>query len=214
MPQQIESFFTNSILPAITLSDAGSAAPLAEAFLQGGLNVMEITFRTNQTAKAIQSIVRKYPHFIIGAGTIRTEDQMQAAIDAGAKFGLSPGLNRSVAEAALRRAFPFIPGVMTPSELETALSMGFKIVKLFPVNALGGPDIIKALEGPYAHTGVQFIPMGGINQQDMSDYLRLKSVVAVGGSWLAPKALIARSEFDEIRKLAAAAVQLARTASR
>lgn len=181
-----EHFFPERLLPAVTVSDPGQAVEIAEALLEGGLSVMEITFRTAATMDAIQAVRKEVPKMRVGAGTILTPAQIDEAIAAGAQFGLSPGLNRLVVERALERSFPFVPGVSTPSEIEMALGFGLKVLKLFPAEQLGGKAFLRSLQGPYAHTGVTFIPMGGVNLSNLASYSRLKIVRALGGSWLIP----------------------------
>lgn len=197
----LNTFLKKKLLPAVTLSDADRALHLAEAYLKADLNVMEVTFRTTAAAPAISAIAREYPEMHIGGGTILSAENLKAASDAGAKFGLSPGFNQKVAEEALEMDFPFIPGVMTPSEIEIAYARGFEVLKLFPIGDVGGPDYIKALEGPYAHADMKFIPMGGVNQQNMETYLNHKSVLAVGGSWLSPSSLIRQKNFKKITEM-------------
>lgn len=195
----MEVFSTEKILPAVTIEDCSKALDVATAIYAGGVSVMEITFRTSTAAESIASIRNNLPEMHIGAGTILNKEQLHRAQQAGAMFGLSPGFNRSVVEEAIRLNFPFIPGVMTPSDIELALELGFNILKLFPVAQLGGVDFLKALMGPYGHTKVRFIPMGGINLQNMSSYLYLKNVQSVGGSWLATEKLIEECDYEAIR---------------
>lgn len=197
----LSSIFKNQLLPAVTLPDADRALHLAEAYLEADLDVMEVTFRTPAAAPAISAIAREYPEMNIGAGTILSAGNLKAAADAGAKFGLSPGFNQRVTAKALEMGFPFIPGVMTPSEIEIAYAQGFELLKLFPIKSVGGSDYIKALEGPYGHTDLQFIPMGGVNRQNMKAYLDHKSVLAVGGSWLSPSSLIRQKDFEGITEI-------------
>lgn len=194
----MDRFFNSKILPAVTVKNTKDAVKLAHAFLEGGLNVMEITFRTSATIDAIKAIREEIPEMIIGAGTILSPRQIEEAANAGASFGLAPGLNADVVDAAKAFELPFIPGVMTPSEVELALSKGCLIQKLFPAGQLGGVNMIKALSGPYAQTGVQFIPMGGVNTENMQEYLSLESVIAVGGSWLCDHKKINNGQFDLI----------------
>ncbi len=197
----LSSIFQKKLLPAVTLTDPDAALHLAEAYLEVGLKVMEVTFRTAAAAPAISAIAKTYPEMHIGAGTILSTQNLKAAADAGAEFGLSPGFNQRITNQAVELDFPFIPGVITPSEIESAFTDGFNVLKIFPIKSMGGPDYLKALEGPYGHTGVQFIPMGGINQQNMNAFLKYESVLAVGGSWLSPSSLIGQGKFTEIAKI-------------
>jgi 2-dehydro-3-deoxyphosphogluconate aldolase/(4S)-4-hydroxy-2-oxoglutarate aldolase len=189
------------ILPAVTFSSTDDALPVAEAMLKGGLHVMEVTFRTGAAAEAISIIRKNLPEIYIGAGTLLSVIQLKQAMDAGAQFGLAPGFNRSVCKNALNNKFPFIPGVMTPSEIELAAEMGFGILKLFPAALLDGVHFLKALQDPYQTLETKFIPMGGVSVNNMNEYLQLKNVIAVGGSWLATRELIAAKKFDKITEL-------------
>lgn len=189
------------IVPVIVLEDPKSALPLAEALLAGGLDIMEITFRTDAAEESIRQIAERFPEILLGAGTLLKPDQVKRARDAGAVFGLAPGLNPQVLEAAKQVELQFSPGVMTPSEIEQALSLDCKLLKFFPAAAAGGPKMLQALAGPYAHTGVKFIPTGGINATNMADYLALPVVAAVGGSWMVDKTLIRDEKWEMITML-------------
>ena len=194
----MENFFTKKLMPAVTVNDVDEARWLAETYLENGLDVMEITFRTEVTEAAVEAIATDFPDFKIGAGTILSTEQVSDAADAGAQFGLAPGLNPAVVKAARDQNLPFIPGVATPSEIEQALELGCKVLKFFPAETMGGIKTLKALSGPYSHTGVKFIPMGGIDESNLNDYLELDSVIAVGGSWLAPSKLIQDRAHEQI----------------
>lgn len=194
------------IVPVVVVDHEDQAEPLAEALLRGGLPVMEVTFRTAAAAATIRRVAARLPEICIGAGTLLTADHITQALDAGALFGVAPGLNIANATQARERGLPFVPGVMTPSEIEAALALGLKTLKFFPAEAAGGTAMLKALAGPYAHTGVTFIPTGGINMHNMPDYLKLPIVAAVGGSWMVDKALIAAGRWDEITRLTRAAL--------
>ncbi|MEX2436063.1 MAG: bifunctional 4-hydroxy-2-oxoglutarate aldolase/2-dehydro-3-deoxy-phosphogluconate aldolase [Balneolaceae bacterium] len=197
----LHSIFKSKLLPAVTIPDVDSALSIAEAFLEAGLSVMEITFRTPAAATSITAIEKSYPEMHVGAGTLLTPDNVTAAADAGAAFGLAPGYNKNVAAKALELDFPFIPGVLTPSEIESAFEAGFDLLKIFPVQCIGGPGYIKTIEPPYLHTSMKFIPMGGVNLQNMASYLKYNSVQAVGGSWLNPGSLIEQKKYREITEI-------------
>ncbi len=186
------------ILPAVTFYSPDEALPVAEAILAGGLRVMEVAFRTGVAASAISMIRGKFPEMYVGAGTLLSDTQLSHALDAGAQFGLAPGFNPSVCRNAIRHHFPFIPGVMTPSEIELTAEMGFKILKLFPAAQLGGVPFLTAIRTAYVQLEVQFIPMGGVSINNITDYLSLKNVIAVGGSWLATGELVAAKQFGKI----------------
>lgn len=195
------SILKSKLLPAVTVHDTDSALHIAEAFLKAGLNIMEITFRTPAASASISAIEKTYPEMHIGAGTLLTADDLSAAADSGAEFGLAPGFNPDIAGKALELGFPFIPGVLSPSEIECAFAAGFDLLKIFPIQSIGAADYIKSLEGPYLHTGMKFIPMGGVNCQNMASFLKYESVLAVGGSWLNPGSLIEQKKYREITKI-------------
>jgi 2-dehydro-3-deoxyphosphogluconate aldolase/(4S)-4-hydroxy-2-oxoglutarate aldolase len=184
------------------------AVPLAEALLAGGLNVMEVTFRTATAADSIARIRKSLPAVAIGAGTLLAADQVQRAVDAGAQFGVSPGLNEAVLAVAQKNQIPFFPGVMTPTEVGRALELGWKHLKFFPAGAAGGVAMLKALAGPFAHTGVQFVPTGGINAANLPDYLAAPQVAAIGGSWMAERKLVAEKAWPKITALTAEAMKV------
>lgn len=204
--RMMQLLYEQRILPAITFSSSGDVTPVMEALLKGGIKIMEVTLRTREAFSAIHSIVTAYPQLAVGAGTILNIEQLKQAIDAGASFGLSPSLNPAVVTEAARLNFPFIPGVMTPSEIELAFEHQCKILKLFPASCVGGISFLKALQGPYGHLDMKFIPMGGVNLQNMKEYLLLNNVIAVGGSWLAHEALIRNSDYNTIERNASEAL--------
>ena len=198
------------ILPAITFHDLNHVAPVCEALSRAGITTMEIAVRTDIAFDAIKMIRNQFPGLTIGAGTILSILQLRAAIDAGAMFGLSPSLNINVVKEAVRHGFSFIPGVMTPSEIESACESGCKVQKLFPASAIGGISFLKAMHGPYAHLNLMFIPMGGVNLHNMNDYLQLANVIAVGGSWLVPDASVKARNFSIIEQNAVDALEMIR----
>ena len=194
----LHSALSQRILPAVTFSSADEALPVAEAMLRGGLRVMEVTFRSSAAAEAVSIIRKNLPEMYVGAGTLLSATQLKQAMDAGAQFGLAPGFNPAVCKKAFDNHFPFIPGVMTPSEIESAAEMGFEILKLFPASQLGGVHFLKAIQDPYQSLQIKFIPMGGVSLNNMNEYLQLKNVIAVGGSWLTKNEFIKAGQFDKI----------------
>ncbi|MBB5350488.1 2-dehydro-3-deoxyphosphogluconate aldolase/(4S)-4-hydroxy-2-oxoglutarate aldolase [Haloferula luteola] len=194
----IEGILEKRICPVVVLDHVEDAEPLADALLEGGLNVMEITFRTDAAADCIQKIANDRPEIIVGAGTLLCPEQVQRAKDSGATFGLAPGLNPQVLAKANELELPFCPGVMTPTDIEEALGLGCDLLKFFPAGPAGGPKFLKALAGPYAHTGVKFIPTGGINRANMREYLDLSVVGAIGGSWMVDSVLVKEKRWAEI----------------
>lgn len=205
MNSELRSHILKSrLLPAVTLEHEEVAVSVARALQAGGLNLMEITFRTDAAARSIRAIRREVPDMVIGAGTLLTRDQVSQAADAGARFGLAPGYQPDLIDHANELDFPFIPGVSTPSEIECAMTQGCMLQKLFPADLLGGPDWIRALTGPYKQTSLKLIPMGGVGPANLSDYASLELVGVLGGSWLTPKEAIRTGEFarvtEEVRK--------------
>jgi 2-dehydro-3-deoxyphosphogluconate aldolase/(4S)-4-hydroxy-2-oxoglutarate aldolase len=198
------------IVPVVVLEQEESAEPLAETLLKAGLDVMEITFRTAAAAAALSRISARLPEMLLGAGTLLEPDQVSRAVDAGARFAVAPGLNENVLAAARRAGIEMVPGVMTPSEVERALGLGCRTLKFFPAEQAGGVAMLRALGGPYGHTGVRFVPTGGVSPGNMLSYLELPFVVAVGGSWMVEKKLIAAKEWSQIEQLTRAAVAAAR----
>ena len=202
MPASFDDLIKRPIIPVITIDDAQDAVPLANALIEGGIDVIEITFRTAAAADAITAIARSVPKMLLGAGTVVTPDQAKRALDAGVSFGLAPGLNPRTIETFAAAGTLFIPGVMTPSEIEQGLSMGCKLLKFFPAEQAGGPGFIKALSGPYASSGVKLCPTGGVTLDNMNDYLSLPIIAAVGGSWLATSKQIAAKDWKTITQQA------------
>jgi 2-dehydro-3-deoxyphosphogluconate aldolase/(4S)-4-hydroxy-2-oxoglutarate aldolase len=197
----LDRILAKRIVPVVVLDRVEDAEPLAEALLAGGLDIMEITFRTAAAAESISRIATAYPEILLGAGTLLEEEQVVLAKDSGAVFGLAPGLNPQIVAKAKEVGMQFSPGVMTPSDVEQALSLGCKLLKFFPAGAAGGPNMLKALAGPYAHTGVKFVPTGGISSKNLGDYLALPVVAAIGGSWMVDKMLVADGNWSEITRL-------------
>jgi 2-dehydro-3-deoxyphosphogluconate aldolase/(4S)-4-hydroxy-2-oxoglutarate aldolase len=200
------------VIPVIAIDSADSALPLADALMEGGLPVAEITFRTAAAAEVISRIAKERPSLILGAGTVLTAENLGRACDAGAKFGVAPGLNQDVVAEAAHRGLPFIPGVITPTEVEQALSLGLKLMKFFPSEAFGGLKVIKALAAPYGHAGVKFMPTGGVTAANLADYLAEKTVACVGGTWIASREAIAEKKWTQIRDNCKAAVEIVKKA--
>jgi 2-dehydro-3-deoxyphosphogluconate aldolase/(4S)-4-hydroxy-2-oxoglutarate aldolase len=200
------------IVPVVALDREDLAEPLAETLLRAGLDVMEITFRTAAAAAAILRITTHFKEMLVGAGTVLDPDQVRKAVEAGARLAVAPGLNESVVTAAREAGIEIVPGVMTPSEVDKAMNLACRTLKFFPAEQAGGVAMLKALEGPYGHTGVRFIPTGGINPGNMGSYLQCPSVVAVGGSWMVEKKLVAAQDWIQIEQLTRAALAAARNA--
>jgi 2-dehydro-3-deoxyphosphogluconate aldolase / (4S)-4-hydroxy-2-oxoglutarate aldolase len=198
------------VIPVVTLSRPEDGVPVADALLAGGLTCVEITFRSDAAAAAIAEIRSHVPAILVGAGTILTTAQADAAIAAGAAFLVAPGFNPAVVDHVLGRGVPMLPGICTPTEIEQALERGLGLVKFFPAAAMGGVRFLRALAGPYPM--VRYVPTGGITLGDVAEYLGLPSVVAVGGTWLATRDLVAAGAWQTIRGLGADAAAMVRQA--
>jgi 2-dehydro-3-deoxyphosphogluconate aldolase / (4S)-4-hydroxy-2-oxoglutarate aldolase len=196
------------VVPVIALENAAWALPLADALLQGGLRIIEITFRTAAAAEVIRRITAERPEMLVGAGTVLTRANLEAAKANGAVFGVAPGLNPAIVKAAAQLQMPFIPGIATPTDIEAGLELGCMLLKVFPAEALGGVAMLEAFSAPYKHTGVRFMPTGGINVSNLASYLKLDTVAAVGGTWLAKKEDLAAGRWGEIRARCQAAVEI------
>jgi len=206
MEKLIEKISNTGVIPVVKIDNVEDALPLAEALKKGGLSCAEITFRTDAAEESIRRISEKYPDFFVAAGTVLTKEQADAAMAAGASFIVSPGLNPEVVKYCKEKGYPIIPGVCTPTEVETALSLGLTYLKFFPAEAAGGVKMIKAMAAPY--TKVKFMPTGGVGVKNLADYLNCKAVYACGGSWMVPADKIAEGKFDEIEQLTKEAVEL------
>ena len=193
------------IVPVVKLDRASDAKPLADALIEGGLPVAEVTFRTDAAEESIRQMA-KIPGMLVGAGTVTNLDQAQRAIDAGASFIVTPGFSPKVTEFAADRKMPIFPGVSTPTELMMALEFELPVVKFFPAEQYGGLSTIKALAGPFP--SIQFMPTGGINAKNILDYLSFKKIIACGGSWMVKDTYINEGNFAEIVKLTREAVEL------
>jgi len=194
----LNELLSRPVIPVIVIEDANDAEPLAEALLAGGTDIIEVTCRTAAAFEAIANIKKAFPDMLVGAGTVVTPDQVKMSIDAGVSFGLAPGLNPDTVRYFQDNDTLFIPGVMTPSEIEKGLSLGCKLLKFFPAGAAGGPAMLKNFAAPYASLGVTFCPTGGVNLGNMNDWLSLPIVSVIGGSWLATKQQIADKQWDVI----------------
>lgn len=196
----------HAVVPVIALDDAAMALPLADALIAGGLPVAEITFRTDAARQTIEAIARARPEMLVGSGTVITEAQVDQSLDAGARFALSPGIDAAILAYAAARGLPFAPGIMTPSDLQVALRAGCRMVKFFPAMPAGGPNMLKNIAAPYAHTGIGFNPTGGVTMDNLAEWLALPEVSAVGGTWIATRADIAAGNWAKITANARAAV--------
>lgn len=193
------------VIPVAVLDRLEHAVPLARALVAGGLKTMELTLRTPVALDCLRAIRTEVPDMRAGAGTVLSLAQVDEVVAAGACFAVAPGLNPRIVRHAQSRGLPFFPGIMTPTDVESALDLGCTLLKLFPASVAGGLDLIKALAGPYGHTGLRLIPLGGITEKNMGDYLAHPLVAAVGGSWLADRARMEAGDWAGIAQLAASA---------
>ena len=194
------------VMPVIALDRLADAVPLARALVRGGIRLLEITLRTPVALDCVRAIKAEVPEAIVGVGTITTPADLEESIEAGAAFGVSPGASTALLRAASASALPFVPGVMTPSDVINAIDAGFHVMKLFPAAQAGGLEMLKALGGPFPHA--RFCPTGGVTLQSAPALLALKNVVCVGGSWLTPSALIDSGDWTAIEILARDAAAL------
>ncbi|MBQ2115474.1 MAG: bifunctional 4-hydroxy-2-oxoglutarate aldolase/2-dehydro-3-deoxy-phosphogluconate aldolase [Lachnospiraceae bacterium] len=206
MNEVLEQFKKIGIIPVVVLDDAKDAEPLGRALMEGGLPCAEVTFRTAAAEEAIRIMSEKFPDMLVGAGTVLTTEQVDRAVAAGAKFIVSPGINPKVVDYCVKKNIPITPGTCNPSNVETALEFGLDVVKFFPAEAAGGLNYIKAIAAPY--TGVQFMPTGGINAENVKDYLKYDRIIACGGSWMVKGDLIKNGNFDKIKELTAEAANI------
>ncbi len=192
------------VIPVIVIDDTSHAVPMAQALVNGGIRVLEITLRTPSALDSIRRIRREVKDAIVGAGTVLTPEQFTAVADTGAQFVVSPGLTPALAESAKASGLPLLPGAVTPSEIMLAMQFGFHHLKFFPAQQSGGVAMLKALSGPFGT--IRFCPTGGITLETAADYLALDNVACIGGSWLTPKALMEKQDWAGIQKLAEQAI--------
>ena len=193
------------VVPVIVIKKLEQAVPLAKALLKGGINVLEVTLRTECAMEAIRLIAEEVPEAIVGAGTVINAKQLAEVTQAGAQFAISPGLTDELLMAASQGSIPLIPGISTVSELMAGMNYGLKEFKFFPAEANGGVKALKAIAGPFSQ--VRFCPTGGISLANYRDYLALESVLCIGGSWLVPEDALERGNYEKITELAQQAVQ-------
>lgn len=207
-PQLAASIQQTGIVAVLVIDDAKDAVPLAKALLAGGVNAIELTLRTPAALDALREIRAGVPEVIAGVGTILNVEQLKQAAEAGAAFGVAPGLNPRVLAAAREIGLSFAPGVLTPSDIELAVEHGCRLLKFFPAEPSGGLSYLKSIAAPYAHLGLKFVPLGGLNAKNMASYLADPNIAALGGSWLAPRELIKAGKWAEITALSSEAVQI------
>jgi 2-dehydro-3-deoxyphosphogluconate aldolase/(4S)-4-hydroxy-2-oxoglutarate aldolase len=207
MNEVIEKIGKCRIVPVVAIDDAGDAGALGDALAGGGLPIAEITFRTAAAEATIRTLARR-SDLLVGAGTVLNVDTVKRAVDAGAKFIVSPGFNPKVVSYCVEQKIPITPGVATPTEIDMALDHGLTVVKFFPAESIGGIKTLKAFSAPYGM--MQFIPTGGIGPENLAEYLRFSKVLACGGSWMVAKDLLTGKRFDRVRELSKEAVEMAK----
>ena len=194
------------VVPVVVLNNAKDALPLAKALIEGGLPCAEVTFRTEAAESSIRQMTAEYPQMLIGAGTVLTVEQVERAVDAGAKFIVSPGFDPEIVDYCISKEIPVFPGCITPTEIAQAVRRGLKVVKFFPAEQFGGVSAIKAIAAPF--TMVRFMPTGGVSAKNLKDYLSCDKIIACGGSWMVKGELIEAGEFDKICQMTKEAVAL------
>ena len=204
----VEKLNEIKIVPVLVLNDLDSGLKMCEILVECGLPAAEITFRTQAAESIIKAASDRFPELYLGAGTILNTADLDRAFNAGAKFAVAPGFNPTVVKAAVEKGYAFAPGICTSSELEQAHELGCKFLKFFPAEAAGGVPMLKSLIAPYKHLGVRFMPTGGVSTANVTDYISIKEVVAVGGTWLGKADDIAAGNWDKIREVVKAAVAL------
>ncbi len=204
MNKVLEEFSKIGIIPVIALNDANDAEPLAKALIEGGLPCAEVTFRTDAAEESIRIMASKFPEMLVGAGTVLTTDQVDRAVNAGAKFIVSPGLNPKVVKYCVEKNIPITPGCANPSDVEQAIELGLEVVKFFPAEANGGLPVIKAMSAPY--NKMKFMPTGGITAKNITSYLDFKKIIACGGSWMVNGDMVKTKDWEGITRLTKEAV--------
>ncbi len=202
-----ERFATTAVVPVVVLDSEDDAVKLAEAMLKGGIDIAEVTFRTAAAEASIRKISQELPEVLVGAGTVINLEQCKRAIEAGAKFIVSPGVSESVIRYCQERNVPVIPGCVTPSEIMKCLELGIDTVKFFPAGSFGGLNTIKSLSAPFPQ--VKFMPTGGVSASNLAEFLKNKSILACGGSWICASKLVKEGNFEEITRLCREAREIA-----
>lgn len=207
-PEMNQQIHRAGVIAVLVVDRVEDGVPLAEALFAGGIRAMELTLRTPVALKALKEIRSRVPQMLAGVGTVLTPDQLRQARDAGAAFGVSPGVNPRVLRTARDEQFPFAPGVITPSDIELALEHGCDLLKFFPAEPGGGMNFLRAMAAPYASRGLRFIPLGGLNARNIRPYLSDPLISALGGSWLAPQETVASQDWGRITMLATEACRI------
>jgi 2-dehydro-3-deoxyphosphogluconate aldolase/(4S)-4-hydroxy-2-oxoglutarate aldolase len=203
--EMLERIERVGVIAVLVVDDADRAVSAAKALLDGGIDAIELTLRTPVALEALTQIRQRVPEMLAGVGTVLTTDQVEQVVAAGAAFAVAPGFNRRIVDHAQTLNLPFAPGIATASELEAAVEMGCRELKFFPAEPSGGMKLLRSLKAPYAHLGVKFIPLGGVNPSNLAEYVAEPDVLAVGGSWIATRRLIQAEDWKSITRNAAEA---------
>lgn len=198
----LDKITKSKIVAGFSVQNLDDAIPIAKSLMEGGINIIELTLRTKNSLKAVEMIAKSVQDMVIGVGTILTTDQLLQVKDNGAHFGVSPGLNKRVLKYAKEIDFSFAPGIATPSDLDCAIDMGYRFVKFFPAEGMGGVNYLKSISAPFNHLDVKYFPLGGINSNNMNEYLNIDNVIAIGGSWIVKDQLVLNKQWKEITKRA------------
>ena len=209
MNKTLQDLCSYGVIPVVVINKTEDAKPLAKALCEGGLKCAEVTFRTDAAQEAIRIMSQEYPDMMVGAGTVLTIDQVDRAVSAGAKFIVSPGFDPEIVDYCIDKDIPVVPGCMTPSEVAQGVKRGLEVLKFFPAQQAGGVAMIKAMAAPY--TSVMFMPTGGINADNLEQYLSFKKIAACGGSWMVKADLIDSGNFEKITELTKEAVRLVKS---
>lgn len=209
MNKTLQDLCSYGVIPVVVINKTEDAKPLAKALCEGGLKCAEVTFRTDAAQEAIRIMSQEYPDMMVGAGTVLTIDQVDRAVSAGAKFIVSPGFDPEIVDYCIDKDIPVVPGCMTPSEVAQGVKRGLEVLKFFPAQQAGGVAMIKAMAAPY--TSVMFMPTGGINADNIEQYLSFKKIAACGGSWMVKADLIDSGNFEKITELTKEAVRLVKS---
>lgn len=209
--ERVKALSSKGLIAVMVIEDAADAVPVARALVEGGVTAMELTLRTPAAMDALVRIVAEVPEMMTGVGTILTLEQVKEVKEARADFGVSPGFNPRIVQEAVRIGLPFAPGISTASEIEGAVELGCRTVKFFPAEPMGGLKYLDAVNAAYAHLGMRYIPLGGVSLQNLSSWLEKDHILAIGGSWIAPKDLIRTKDWDGIRRNASEAMRVFRS---
>lgn len=205
MDSLVAELAEQGVVAVLVIDRVEDAVPLARALVAGGIGAIELTLRTDAAIAAVAEIHREVPDILLGIGTVLTPQQVDQVCDAGARFAVAPGTQRSVIERATERALPFFPGVATPSDIEAAVALGCRVLKFFPAEASGGLGYLRSMAAPYDHLQLRYLPLGGIGPGNLEAYLGESRVLGVGGSWIAPRELIVSRQWETIAERAGAA---------